>query len=237
MLTQRDWPTGILGAAVQQLSSAVGFFVTTLHGSEESHEEENDDEGVPTLLGAALLLRVPCAAAAIEYEARGLSSLPGGTSSEARAINDSGQLAGDAWGPDGVRAVTWNAEGEITNLGVLPSEIYSIAYGINNLGVVAGWSFSGNYEGYATIWHPDGQIEQLPSPPDSVATGALAINDVGQVVGYSVDTTGERHALLWDADGSITDFSVLASLPGEARGINDRNQVVGYLGDDAFIWD
>src|SRR5262245_27387845 len=107
----------------------------------------------------------------------------------------------------------------VTDLGTLPGDRSSAAYGINNLGQVVG-----NSDDHAFLYD-GGKMIDLGALPGSVRSSATAINDAGQVVGRSGSLGGRVHAFLYEG-GKMND---LGTLPGdtisEAYGINANGQV------------
>jgi probable HAF family extracellular repeat protein len=180
---------------------------------------------------------------------RDLGTLPGGSFSEAHAINDRGQLVGRSGTlSGGIRAVRWQAAVAI-DLGVLPGGNYSEAYNINNKGQIIGASLTTgpgcDTAWFATCHHAFLWEEGIMTPlrplggPFSLAYG---INDRGQVVGLSTTSpSGDYHAVMWTREGEITD---LGTLPGDtfghANAIDDRGRVVGWSSGEttrAFVWE
>ena len=128
-----------------------------------------------------------------------------------------------------------SADVRARNLGTLPGDSTSFAYGTNNAGQVVGTSGGG----HSFLWQ-NGTMTNIGTlgGDQSAANG---INSAGQIVGISNNASGEWHAYLW-SNGTMTD---LGTLPGdyysEAYGINDGGQVVGYSFDSsrtyhAFLW-
>jgi probable HAF family extracellular repeat protein len=164
----------------------------------------------------------------------------GGTLSEARGINDNGQVVGYSYisGNSTTHAFLWQ-NGTMTDLGTLGGSS-SLAQGINNSGRVAGQSsVTGDAETHAVTWQ-NGTITDLGTPGQF--SGANAINDNGQVVGAAYN--GSYHATLWQ-NGTATDLGTLSGTQAAqsfAVAINASGQVVGYssaLGDTethAFLW-
>src|SRR5215471_9567114 len=114
----------------------------------------------------------------------------GGDSSEAFAINDQGQITGDSYlaQDSGLRAFL-SSGGQMTNLGVLAQGKYSQGFGINNSGVVVGWSnltYTGSV--YHAFVYSNGKMQDLnkliPSNSGWTLSTAYSINDAGQIVGY-----------------------------------------------------
>jgi uncharacterized membrane protein len=108
------------------------------------------------------------------------------------------------------------------DLGTLPGASDSTALGINDRGVVVGYS-----GGRAVLWQ-HGRIVDLGAPPGSISA-AVDLNERGDVVGWSDD-----RAVLWRNNRMIT----LPLLPGDtsssALAINDRGQVVGFSAGDRY---
>ena len=146
-------------------------------------------------------------------------------------LNDQGQVALNVEAaPYTVRAALWS-DGILTDLGPLPGDLYSRAYGINNSGQVVGTSSSGGVT-HGVIWK-NGTITTLGFLGGGDDTFATLINDAGQVAGYAVTGLFEQHAFFWDR-GVMTDLSlplpqvsVICHCVGEAVGLNNRGQVVG----------
>jgi probable HAF family extracellular repeat protein len=92
-------------------------------------------------------------------EQNGMSPLPllGGVAGCAEAINESGEAVGWSYTLAGkVHAFVWSSNKGIKDLGTLPGDAESVAYGINNLGQVVGYSLSANgNEGtqHAVVWN------------------------------------------------------------------------------------
>jgi probable HAF family extracellular repeat protein len=111
--------------------------------------------------------------------------------SEARAVNNAGQVVGVSDAPTGQRAFLWQAERGMLDLGELPQgNGYSIAWAVNERGHVVGVSDSAR--GLAAfVWSPESGMWDLndlidPSDPLKSQTSfsaAYDINDRGQIVG------------------------------------------------------
>jgi len=118
----------------------------------------------------------------------------------------------------------------ITDLGTLPGEYYSEAYGLNNSGQVVGISFEGG-NGISAFLYSDGVMSDLGTLGGYLSY-AYGINNGGQVVGIS-GTAGyaAAHAFLCSA-GVMSDLGTFGGsyngVGSEANGINNSGQVVGY---------
>lgn len=162
-----------------------------------------------------------------------LGLLPGGSSSSARAINQSGQVAGVGDVGAGIqRAFRWTADGGMQDLGVLLGTRASEAHDINNAGQVVGVSFDsvsgGRSIGEAFLWTPGSGMLSLGSLGGY--TVALGVNDQGQVIGRS-----NGQAFLWTSEGGMQSLNslVAAQLPElayvnftEATAINQSGQIL-----------
>jgi probable HAF family extracellular repeat protein len=115
--------------------------------------------------------------------------------STASGINDARQIVGWTGGPS--KCVSWLWQGGAkTNLGTLGGAI-SIAFAINNSGVVAGASTlrSGEPRGFVYKAGAMLDLNSLIATKGWVITEAVAINDMGQIA--ATGTNGkESHALL-----------------------------------------
>jgi probable HAF family extracellular repeat protein len=85
----------------------------------------------------------------------------------------------------------------IQDLGTLGGEFSeSQATGINDSGVVVGWSETVNFQRHAFVWTADSGMQDLGTLGGSSST-AIAINNAGVIVGTSDTATGEGRVCLW----------------------------------------
>lgn len=181
-----------------------------------------------------------------KYRTIDLPVLPGGvdpksTTSLPFAFNASGQAAGYAMNDQiGQHAAFWNndAARSVVDLGVVPGDWSSIAYGINDLGQVVGSSHP-PFGSRPVVWNNDAAHTPyvLPTLPGDNYGRGTAINSVGQAIGVSYygtpgswDATPER-TVLW-RDGavfelqSVLDPATSAGLAiSAASAINNRGQI------------
>ena len=170
---------------------------------------------------------------------------PPAGSSEARDINDFGQIAGWAMQPDrSVQAIRWDADGIPTALGTLGGK-NSCALGINVWGAVVGWAETVAGEAHAFVWQ-DGVMTDLGAGRTDL-TVAYAINDDGTIAGMSwpmaaVPGSPMGRAVVWE-DGQVVDLGACLAVPCSAGlDINNAGQVVGWsvgeeLAQHAYVWD
>jgi probable HAF family extracellular repeat protein len=161
-----------------------------------------------------------------------LGTLPGDLYSQARGINNRGQVVGYSSGGGVTHGVIWE-NGTTTILGFLDGGDETFPTLINDVGQVAGYASTDPYEQHAFFWDRGVMTDlSTPFPQTSVMCHcvgtALALNNRGQVV-VSEDSliSGEIQALLWEG-GSRT---VIASSDQfgywSPDSINDRGEVSG----------
>jgi probable HAF family extracellular repeat protein len=156
----------------------------------------------------------------------------------ATGVNDSDIIVGSSDSTDifgssfGTFAVRWDAgvpgiPGAPTKLNTLLTGFNSFANGINDRGVIVGWSNDATFLQQAVRWSPAGAIAALTRLPGSILSEATAINERNEIVGVSFDGVAS-HAVFWRASGAPRD---LGTLPGgdfsRANGINRFGDVVG----------
>ncbi|MEN6583840.1 MAG: PEP-CTERM sorting domain-containing protein [Armatimonadota bacterium] len=137
--------------------------------------------------------------------------------SEVNAINNSGQVVGRRVYTDGrYRATMWDS-GTVHELGAF--HLFSIAYGINNNGVVVGHSYKSNFQNYSFMWSSAQGFCDVPGL-SSTQSYAYSINDNGQVAGR---VGNARTSYIWDNTHGLRLIDGLY----EANDINNSGTVVG----------
>ena len=167
---------------------------------------------------------------------------PGFAFSDARDINDLGQVVGLTSVPGESHAFLWTAGGGMVDLGTLPGDSQSAASAINEAGQVVGRSEpASGASSRAFLWTTGGGMVDLGTLGGS--SSASDINEAGVVVGRSETVSGgDEHPFLWTQAGGMVDLGTLGGATLTfALGINDVEQVVGSIrpfgGDDhAFYW-
>jgi probable HAF family extracellular repeat protein len=162
-------------------------------------------------------------------------NLPG-TSSTARSINRSGQIAGYYY--DGSYQGYVDTNGQITDVGNLGA-LYSAAYALNASAQACGSSMTSSNNEHAFLWS-GGVITDI-NPFGGSYSAASGINASGQVVGYGYLPNGNFRAFVRTGTTS-RDLGTLGGDWSEADAINDSGKVVGqaYLAANfkahAFLW-
>jgi probable HAF family extracellular repeat protein len=168
----------------------------------------------------------------------------GGPAGSAYAINNSGQVAGEALNstPDPaspflkleLRAFLWS-KGKMTDLGTLMHGRDVSARFINNKGMIAGWSYTDSKVNKLT--HSPTQVPFAWKSGKMIGLGSLGgsagyptdINDGGHIVGQS-DLKGDKafRPFVWSAKTRMQGLPTFGGASGSAAMINENGVVVGW---------
>ena len=164
----------------------------------------------------------------------------GGPNSNARAINDAGQIVGWSDTASGEQhAFLWTAAGGMVDLGTLGG-LSSSAVAINEAGQVVGRAATASGDEHAFLWTAAGGMIDLGTLGGAGSRSqAEGINDAGQVVGLFNDN--DDHGFYWTAADGMVELPTLSGIESGARAINNTGQLAGYgdiaTGDaHAVIW-
>lgn len=151
--------------------------------------------------------------------------LPGETESEAKHINDNGQVIGYSKIGDVSRAFIRDRYQRTQEIGTLGgASSYGIA--INNAGVAAGFADTASGDWHAFLYRSDDGLKDLGTLGGKVSY-ASGINNHGQVVGTATISDGSRHAFIYDATSEMVDLGTLGGRYSSATAVNDQGIVVG----------
>jgi probable HAF family extracellular repeat protein len=191
--------------------------------------------------------REAAAATPPAYTVTDLGTL-GGTFSQARAINASGQVTGRSYTTGDTEVHTFLYDGALYDLGTL-SGTNSNGWDINDSGQVTGWSYTtaNAAESHAFLWTPTSSIGASGTLHDLGTLGGTysegyGINASSQVTGFSTTTGGaETHTFLYD--GTMHDLGTLGGTYSSGSGVNASGQVsgtssltTGDIAEHAFLW-
>nr|WP_316642684.1 PEP-CTERM sorting domain-containing protein [uncultured Roseateles sp.] len=146
----------------------------------------------------------------------------GGAFSAAAAINTAGTVVGS----DNNQATQWKNGVKTTLTGLGGSN--SNAYGINDLGQVAGESLlAGNLASHAVLW-TNGVASDLGTLAGGSYSAASGLNALGHAVGYGDKNNDQNYtvAVLWK-NGQAIDLGTLGGSASSALAINSADQIVG----------
>jgi len=173
----------------------------------------------PALALAAVLTFVNAPAVAAGWTFTDIGALVGG-SSDATAINDSGQVVGVVVGSYTFETHAWLYDnGTVTDLGNLGGG-YAYPYAINSVGQIVGQSSTSTNAHHAFLWQ-NGTMTDLGTFGGRSAY-AVGINSSGQIV-VNVDSQS-----MLVSGGTVTPLGTLGGSYTTARQINESGQVAGY---------
>lgn len=166
-----------------------------------------------------------------------LEGVPEGSTSQAKDINDSGDIVGTVSEPV-KRAVLWLSKSNLIELGTLSNFNESEAVSISNNGTIAGNAIGLNFAPHfrrAVLWEPGKHlIRDLGALEGGEESRANDVNIRSEVVGTSTSDHGSR-AFIWTRTKGMVDLNALIALPGvvltEATGINNQGDIVA-IGHD-----
>jgi probable HAF family extracellular repeat protein len=174
---------------------------------------------------------------AVTYNISVLGNLGG--ASTAYAMNDSGQVVGQAY-----NSSTGKSEAAIWNAGVVQSlGTEGLARGINNSGTVVGETGTASLilpNGYAFSWNQgDTGVTNLGTL-GGAQSGAYDINEAGVITGFAWPATAQfstqGQGFIYTAADGMTSLGTVSTPNGYSRGhgINDSNEIAGRASEGDF---
>ncbi|HEU4850928.1 MAG TPA: HAF repeat-containing protein [Telluria sp.] len=150
----------------------------------------------------------------------------GGKFSDAKAINDRGEIIGSARTDEGKwRAFLFDRTHGMRALGTLGGRS-SYGMALNQQGIAVGFADTDNDQWHAFVQTADGEMKDLGTLGGKVSY-ASGINNHGQVVGTAALPDGWRHAFLYDPAHGMVDLGTLGGRLSSATAINDAGVIVG----------
>jgi len=162
----------------------------------------------------------------------------GGGRAESRAVNNNDMIAGYAnieteTDKPRIYKAFYNTTGsELQEISPLGEGVDSRAYGINNNGIVVGWSASkADNSDHIAYAYDTGNKNMIPLGADilgGMRSFAFDVNDSNQAVGVATTAEGAALAFLYE-DGVAKNLGSLDdSGYSEARAVNDKGSVTGW---------
>jgi probable HAF family extracellular repeat protein len=167
-------------------------------------------------------------------EMKSLGTLPGGTDSQADALNDNGFVTGFSHLNSAVfHAFLWNGSTMIDLGAVYPPT--SVGFSINNANTVVGYTSTSQTPIHAAISTNGQPFQELPNSTFVGGAGSTAtsINDSGVIVGKAKigSVAGPHHTFLY-VNGVMTDLGLIPSDGAGGRSsypthVNNAGDIVG----------
>jgi len=165
----------------------------------------------------------------------------GGTFGSAMAVNDLGQVTGQySIAGDSASHAFLYSGGKMRDLGTLPGFANSIGMGINILGQVVGYAYTGDpFDGMRAFLYSNGKMKDLGVLPGFTNSKAYAINNLGQITGgsfsnFDPDTGQSGHVFLYSS-GKMRDLGAFMDAESFGTSINDLGEIVG-VGAGSFLY-
>jgi probable HAF family extracellular repeat protein len=167
------------------------------------------------------------------YYVQDLGTL-GGNSSQAYALNNSGQVVGFSNISNNVyaHAVLFSGTGsnniDLDSQG--PVSYTGEARGINDSGQIIGWAYTSSGRNEATLFTASGKVNLGDLCNSPTASEAQAINGAGTVIGYADDCFYTAQGCRFSGQGSnnVSLGGIGGGINGVAYDINASGQIVGY---------
>jgi uncharacterized membrane protein len=239
--------TGITSAPGTVLEPLAGNIYSAAYGVNSTGIAVGESGSIVNGSPDANTVAVFWAAGATSPTALNTTGLFAGGAAAAFAINEGGEIVGEAVNDaeGNTVAVYWaDSAAAPLVLGNLPGGNFSSAYFIGADGRIVGEAQNAAGQNQAVNWIPAvGVGFQAAAPlfevPNQVGSVAYGADLNGRIVGEAELTSGVVEGVIWNADGTVaTNLGANTSV----QAINDVNNIVGYTSaltgnDRATIWD
>ncbi len=170
------------------------------------------------------------------YTIQELGLLPGGTVSQAYAINEAGLAVGYATDAGGAQRAVYFQGGVAIQLPEPDGTTRSNAYDINDSGVIVGSVRIAGIEQPCRWATPTSAPELLELLEGTDRGRARSINNDGVIAGF---VSADEWVVIWEPDGEIEDLNPATRESYEPTQINDEGMFVGNAEEieAAYRWD
>lgn len=170
------------------------------------------------------------------YTIQELGLLPGGTTSQAYAINEAGMAVGYATDAGGAQRAVYFQGGAAIQLPEPDGTTRSNAYDINDSGVIVGSVRIAGIEKPCRWATPTSAPELLELLEGTDRGRARSINNEGTIAGF---VSADEWVVVWLPDGTIEDLNPTVRESYEPTQINDDGAFVGNAEEieAAYRWD
>ncbi|WP_409269114.1 hypothetical protein [Massilia sp. BHUDP2] len=163
---------------------------------------------------------------------RDLGTLGGDGYSNANAINNLGQVVGNAYAPDGrLHAFLWSPREGMRDLGLLGSrpDSASAASGINEAGEVTGAATLNNGNYHAFLWTRQKGLQDLGTLGGTTSS-ALDIADNGLIAGEStIHGDAAIHAFIWTRHTGMRDIGPASRHEAFVQELSPNGHLTGFV--------
>ncbi|MEA2175687.1 MAG: hypothetical protein QOD00_3279 [Blastocatellia bacterium] len=175
--------------------------------------------------------------ATASYAVTDLGTLATGSTSEARSINDNGQIVGFstyAVGSTNTHAFLYNNGGALQDLGTLGGT-QSRAYGINNAGVVVGQAKdAGDYD--RAFRYSGDALQNLGTfDPSGLQSYAYSINEAGQIAGSSEHQARSGPMAFLLTGNQMQNLGTFGGYYSYAFAVNASGHAAGYASSGSYL--
>jgi probable HAF family extracellular repeat protein len=149
----------------------------------------------------------------------------GGSATFATGINNNGDAVGYGYTGNGFMHAFFYSSGTMRDLGAI-SGTMSFAQDVNNSGQIVGNTSVNSQNLVHAFFYSGGTMRDLGTLGGT--SFANCVNESGRVVGCSKVAGNYSRAYVYSGSGPMMDIGTLGGKNGNARGINDYSQIVGY---------